>query len=162
MEIGWTVLPALLLVVFGVLSVGRIFDLSDEPDNAYHITVIGHQWWWEYHYPQSGETALSPSIKVVTDPDTGTVTAGRVIETDPVIVTAGELHIPTQTNIRLTIVAENRGNGGRHNCARDSHPLDLPTIAFDRRPPLGGDLELRQRALDADGTAWEVDAVNVR
>ena len=106
LEIGWTVLPALLLVVFGVLSVGRIFELSEEPKDAYHITVIGHRWWWEYHYPQAGKTELSPELKVLKDPDTGTVTGGNVVQSDPVVVTAGELHIPTNTNVRLTIVSD--------------------------------------------------------
>ena len=46
--------------------------------------------------------------------------------------------------------------------AGDAHPLDLPAVALDRRPPVGGDLELGQRALDAADAAGQVDPVDVR
>ena len=106
LEIGWTIIPAALLVVVGVFSVGRIWDLAKEPKDAYHITVIGHQWWWEYHYPPMGSQSLTPVLAHVTDKDTGKVTAGVPEETGPAIVSAGELHIPTGKNIRLTIMSQ--------------------------------------------------------
>ena len=46
--------------------------------------------------------------------------------------------------------------------AGDPHPLDLVAVALDRRLPVRGDLELRQRALDADDAGRQVDAVDVR
>jgi cytochrome c oxidase subunit 2 len=50
LEIGWTVLPALILLVVGIGSVLTILDLDDHPKDAMHVTVIGQQWWWEYRY----------------------------------------------------------------------------------------------------------------
>ena len=41
--------------------------------------------------------------------------------------------------------------------AGDAHPLHLRAIALDRHAPIGGDLELGQRALDADGPAGQID-----
>ena len=106
LEIGWTILPAAILVVVGVFSVGRIWKLNAEPKDAYQITVIGHQWWWEYHYPQAGEQDLVTKLKVVEDPDTKVLTAGNPVDDTPSIVTAGELHIPTNKNVRLSILSE--------------------------------------------------------
>lgn len=50
LEIGWTILPALLLAGVGGASVLTLLDLADEPDTPYEVTVIGNQWWWEYRY----------------------------------------------------------------------------------------------------------------
>jgi cytochrome c oxidase subunit 2 len=51
-EVAWTVAP--LLVVFILfLVVARIIaevKISKPPDNALHVVVVGHQWWWEYRY----------------------------------------------------------------------------------------------------------------
>jgi cytochrome c oxidase subunit 2 len=52
LEIGWTILPALLLAVLAVPTVATIFDLADVPsgDDVLEIRVTGHQWWWEVDY----------------------------------------------------------------------------------------------------------------
>ena len=50
LEIGWTILPALVLAAVGAGSVFTILDLADTPKDAQEITVIGQQWWWEYRY----------------------------------------------------------------------------------------------------------------
>ena len=51
MEIGWTVLPALLLVVIGFFTVTTLVDLDRKPTgDVLTVKVTGHQWWWEYEY----------------------------------------------------------------------------------------------------------------
>ena len=55
LEILWTVLPALILVLIAVPTVRTIFRFqADAPANAIQVNVIGHQWWWEFEYPQYG------------------------------------------------------------------------------------------------------------
>jgi cytochrome c oxidase subunit 2 len=49
LEIGWTVVPALLLAVLAVFNVQSILYMDDAEDPI-DITVIGQQWWWEYRY----------------------------------------------------------------------------------------------------------------
>lgn len=49
LEVGWTVVPALLLAVLAVFNVQSIIFMHDS-DDPLEITVIGHQWWWEYRY----------------------------------------------------------------------------------------------------------------
>ncbi|MGI8792063.1 MAG: cytochrome c oxidase subunit II transmembrane domain-containing protein, partial [Acidimicrobiales bacterium] len=53
LELTWTVIPALILAVIGVFTVGSIFDLSRRAEGAevVQVEVIGHQWWWEFNYP---------------------------------------------------------------------------------------------------------------
>lgn len=55
LEITWTAIPALILVFIAVPTVRTIFQTQRKaPDNAVQIEVIGHQWWWEFRYPQYG------------------------------------------------------------------------------------------------------------
>ncbi len=55
LEITWTAIPALILVFLAVPTVRTIFETQRKaPDGAVQIEVIGHQWWWEFRYPQYG------------------------------------------------------------------------------------------------------------
>ena len=53
LEILWTVIPAVVLAIIAVPTVRTIFKTQAEaPANALQVEVIGHQWWWEFRYPQ--------------------------------------------------------------------------------------------------------------
>jgi len=68
-ELAWTVIPVLIVVVLFLTTARIIFAIQDapKPASALDVTVIGHQFWWEFRYPKLG------------------------------IVTANELHIPAST-----------------------------------------------------------------
>lgn len=52
-EIVWTLIPALILASIAVPTVRGIFRTNELPgENAVKIQVIGHQWWWEFRYPE--------------------------------------------------------------------------------------------------------------
>jgi cytochrome c oxidase subunit 2 len=53
-EMAWTIIPALIVVVLFLATVRVIASVQNKPkpDNAIEVTVIGHQYWWEYRYPQ--------------------------------------------------------------------------------------------------------------
>src|SRR3984885_4349861 len=59
LELAWTVVPVLIVVVLFLAAARVIASIQNapKPDNAIEVTVIGHQFWWEYRYP---------SLKVVT------------------------------------------------------------------------------------------------
>ena len=51
LEIGWTILPAVVLAFVMVPTVATIWDLARKPPStALNITVQGHQWWWGFQY----------------------------------------------------------------------------------------------------------------
>lgn len=54
LEIAWTIVPALILAGIAVPTTAAIFDLSECGPDAIEVQVIGHQWWFEYHYPDAG------------------------------------------------------------------------------------------------------------
>src|ERR1700674_5447260 len=76
-ELAWTVIPILIVVVLFLATARVVASIQNaaHPSNAIEVTVIGHQYWWEYRYP---------SLKVVT---------------------ANELHIPVSTPIFLTLLS---------------------------------------------------------
>src|SRR6185369_11227179 len=65
-ELAWTVIPVLIVAVLFLATARVIHAIQDapKPAAALDVTVIGHQFWWEFRYPKLG------------------------------IVTANELHIP--------------------------------------------------------------------
>src|SRR5205823_14651423 len=84
LEVGWTILPALILFAVAVPTIKTIFDLSRKPtNNPLHVTVIGHQWWWEYQYTDPGDR----------------------------VVTANELHIPVGRPVEITLEPSEPGLG---------------------------------------------------
>jgi cytochrome c oxidase subunit 2 len=60
LEIGWTLAPALILVFIAVPTMRTIFATSGKaPEGALRVQVIGHQWWWEYRYPELNISAYN-------------------------------------------------------------------------------------------------------
>jgi cytochrome c oxidase subunit 2 len=60
LEILWTVIPAVVLAIIAVPTVQTIFKTQGQArSDALQIEVIGHQWWWEFRYPQYGVTTAN-------------------------------------------------------------------------------------------------------
>ncbi|MGB9031893.1 MAG: cytochrome c oxidase subunit II [Acidobacteriaceae bacterium] len=68
-ELAWTVIPILIVVVLFLTTARIIFAIQDapKPQVALDVTVVGHQFWWEFRYPKLG------------------------------VVTANELHVPVSS-----------------------------------------------------------------
>lgn len=78
-ELAWTLTPAVLLLIIFVFTVTTLWAITNRPANAsadppvVNVTAIGHQWWWEFQYP------------------------------DQKITTANEMHVPVDTLIYITV-----------------------------------------------------------
>jgi cytochrome c oxidase subunit 2 len=68
LEIGWTSFPAIVLAVTFALTLGTLLSISNspaqtisnsQPTQVLNIRVIGHQWWWEFQYPDLGFTTAN-------------------------------------------------------------------------------------------------------
>ena len=82
LEIGWTVLPALLLGFVAFATLATLFDINDTKDDL-AVQVTGQQWWWEFTYDTDGDGEF----------------------TDEDVLTANDLVIPAGQNVGLEITS---------------------------------------------------------
>lgn len=57
LEVIWTVIPVILLVLLAVPTLKSVFSLAKdytEDPNALQVVVTAHQYWWEFEYPELG------------------------------------------------------------------------------------------------------------
>lgn len=80
LEIGWTILPTVIMAVVAFFTLGLLFDLDDVSANddrrVQEVVVVGQQWWWEFQYHLDDDGI-------------------------PDIVTANELVLPIDEEVRL-------------------------------------------------------------
>ena len=54
-EVIWTVVPVVILLVIAVPSIGLLADqYKPAPKDALTVKVTGYQWYWGYEYPDNG------------------------------------------------------------------------------------------------------------
>ena len=83
LEIILTIIPTILVLGLGIWSVFILFYVEKPPDSApdaLHVNVTGHQWWFEFEYPDAG--------------------GGKHI------ITANELRIPVDRPITLNLESD--------------------------------------------------------
>ena len=55
LEIAWTLVPVLILVMIGAFSLPALFRSQEMPaDPDVVIKATGNQWYWSYEYPENG------------------------------------------------------------------------------------------------------------
>lgn len=54
LEIAWTIIPIVVLVVIGAFSLPILFKQQEIPEGDIHIKVTGYQWFWGYEYTEEG------------------------------------------------------------------------------------------------------------
>jgi cytochrome c oxidase subunit 2 len=80
LEIGWTILPAVVLAFVMVPTVSLIWDLAKDPGpSAMHVTVQGYQWWWGFQYTDPGMTVNFGDKGPITVADVLVIPAGRTV-----------------------------------------------------------------------------------
>jgi cytochrome c oxidase subunit 2 len=69
-ELAWTIVPILIVLVLFAATARVIHAIQDapQPPTAIEVTVIGHQFWWEYRYPALGVVTANELHVPVTDP----------------------------------------------------------------------------------------------
>jgi len=84
LELSWTVIPVLIVLVFFLANARVIHDVQDarRPPGAIEVTAVGHQFWWEYRYPQYGVVAANELHVPVSDPKNPTPTFLTLLSAD--------------------------------------------------------------------------------
>ncbi len=95
-EILWTVVPVLILVVIAVPSFALLYHEDVIPKADMTIKATGHQWYWEYEYPDHGAFSYDSNIVEAADLEPG---QKRLLEVDNTIV------VPVNKTVRMIITA---------------------------------------------------------
>ncbi len=84
LELAWTVIPVLIVVVLFLSTARVIHSVQDapRPPGAIEVTVVGHQFWWEYRYPQYGFVTANELHVPVSDPKQPTPTFLTLLSAD--------------------------------------------------------------------------------
>jgi cytochrome c oxidase subunit 2 len=93
-EMLWTVVPVLILVIIAIPSFKLMYYMDRVPNPEMTIKVTGHQWYWSYEYPDQG--GLSFDSNVIPDAD---LKPGekRLLDVDNPLV------VPADTTIRVQV-----------------------------------------------------------
>ena len=97
LEVIWTTIPVLILVVIAVPSYRLLYFMDRTTEAEMTIKVIGNQWYWSYEYPDteiSFDALALPAEEI--DVSKG---QHRLLETDKHVV------LPVDTNIRILFTA---------------------------------------------------------
>jgi cytochrome c oxidase subunit 2 len=83
-ELAWTVIPILIVVVLFLATARVIHAVEDArfPPDTTEVTAIGHQFWWEYRYPQQGFVTANELHVPVSEPGHPTPTRITLLSAD--------------------------------------------------------------------------------
>ena len=103
LEIVWTILPAIVLLLIAIPSFALLYSLDELIDPSVTLKVVGHQWYWSYEYSDyatlaGGETLGFDSYMVSTE-DLYIKGSFRLLEVDNRVV------LPINTHIRVLVTA---------------------------------------------------------
>jgi cytochrome c oxidase subunit 2 len=83
-ELAWTIIPILIVVVLFLATARVIHAIQDapKPAEAVEVTAIGHQFWWEFRYPGLGVVTANELHVPVSDPSHPTPTFLKLLSAD--------------------------------------------------------------------------------
>lgn len=99
-EVLWTVIPVLTLVLIAVPSFKLLYLIDVVPKADMTIKAIGHQWYWSYEYPDNGNFTFDATLLEEKEELEKTKNKLRLLETDNSVV------VPVDTTIRVIVTAD--------------------------------------------------------
>jgi cytochrome c oxidase subunit 2 len=93
-EMLWTVIPVLILVIIAIPSFKLMYYMDRVPKPDMTIKVTGHQWYWSYDYPDQGDLAFDSNLIPENDLKPG---QKRLLDVDNPLV------VPVDTVIRVLV-----------------------------------------------------------
>lgn len=96
LEVVWTGIPVLILMVVVIYSLKLLYFVERVPPSEMTVKVTGYQWYWGYEYPDNGGINFLSYLVPDKDIKPGQM---RLLETDNPVV------LPVDTTIRLQVTA---------------------------------------------------------
>jgi cytochrome c oxidase subunit II len=85
-ELAWTVIPVLIVVVLFLTTARILFAIEDQkmPAAALDVDVVGHQFWWEYRYGKQGFTTANELHVALSTEQDPSITSLNLLSADVV------------------------------------------------------------------------------
>ncbi|ALG71781.1 cytochrome C oxidase subunit II [Azospirillum thiophilum] len=96
LEVAWTVVPVIILIVIAVPSFKLLYAAERIPQADMTVKVTGHQWYWDYEYPDHGGFTFSSYMIPEADLKPG---QRRLLEVDNRVV------VPVNATVRVLVTA---------------------------------------------------------
>ncbi len=96
-EVLWTTIPVIVLVLISIPSFKLLYYADRAEDAEMTIKAIGHQWYWSYEYPDHGDFTFDGIMLTDDEREEG---QPRLLATDTFVV------LPVDTKIRLLVTAD--------------------------------------------------------
>jgi cytochrome c oxidase subunit 2 len=117
LEVLWTAVPVIILVVIAIPSFRLLYfaDRVENPDMT--LKIIGHQWYWSYEYPDHGDFTFDANM--VTDEEIAKDSSlKRLMDTDNRVV------LPVGKKVQILMTADDV----IHNWAVPAFGIKLDTV----------------------------------
>lgn len=133
LEVAWTVLPVLVLVLIAIPSFRVVYYQDRTTAADMTIKVTGHQWYWEYEYPDHSNVRFDSYMVQESDLQPGQL---RNLDVDNQVV------VPYGKNVRILITS-----------ADVIHSFFIPSLGVQRYAIPGRTIETWVR-VDEAGTFY--------
>ena len=97
LEVAWTIVPVIILLVIAVPSFRLLYFTDSVEDADMTLKAVGHQWYWSYEYPDHGDFTFDA---VMLEDDELEEGQPRLLATDTPVV------LPVGATIRLLTTAD--------------------------------------------------------
>lgn len=98
LEVIWTVVPVVILIVIAVPSFKLLFFEARNPEPELTVKVTGYQWYWGYEYPENGDIAITSNMLKDNEIDKSKGQI-RLLSADNAMI------LPVDTNILFQVTA---------------------------------------------------------
>lgn len=113
LEIIWTAIPLLLVLVLAIPTIQKVFAYGENnwnDEGVVQVRVTGHQFWWEFEYPQHGVKTAQEMLIPVDKRIALELKTADVLHSFWVPSLAGKMDTNTEGNVnRMTISTPNAG-----------------------------------------------------
>ncbi|MEM1284443.1 MAG: cytochrome c oxidase subunit II [Pseudomonadota bacterium] len=106
LEVVWTVVPIVILLIIAVPSFRLLWEEAVVPPADMTIKAIGYQWYWGYEYPDNGDIAFDQiMLRDAERLERMEATGGTESDFPRLLAVDYDMVVPVDTTVRLQVTA---------------------------------------------------------
>ncbi len=108
LEVAWTVIPIIILVVIAIPSFRLLYKQLEIPEADMTVKVVGYQWYWGYEYPDEKYAGLSFDSVMLDDAERADKIAAKGLTEKDVprlLAVDSDMVVPAGKVIRVQVTA---------------------------------------------------------